>query len=213
MKKKKSLGLLATLMTCSPSTVAHTPRWPCKDHHTELSWRKMRRPACDQGRQQPRALRPHGLQSTGLRQLALGPRGHHRPQVQLLHQPAPMQPGASEQQQGRHHMSHKCRRSADTSLPGRRAPQGSPTVRLAVGVCRLGGKHQIGCEQNTPDKTVCQLGAWHLSLAVESMRFRTISDKTSAAAPARPPDAAPSSATSIGTNLRWHAIKPVALLL
>ena len=49
----------------------------------------------------------------------------------------------------------------------------------------------------------------YLSLAVESMRFRTISDNTSAAAPARPPEAAPKSATSIGTNLR----KPLSSLL
>ena len=41
----------------------------------------------------------------------------------------------------------------------------------------------------------------YLSFAVESIRFKTISESTSAAAPANPPEAAPKRATSIGTNL------------
>ena len=44
----------------------------------------------------------------------------------------------------------------------------------------------------------------HLSLASGSMRFSTISDNTSAAAPANPLEAPLSSATSTGTNLRTH---------
>ena len=66
-----------------------------KHHHTEvfLSDDEATVLACDQGRQQPRTLGPYDLQSTRLRQLALGPGGHHGPQAQLLHQPAPRQSG------------------------------------------------------------------------------------------------------------------------
>ena len=80
-----------------------------------IQW-KMRQLACDQSREQPCALGPYDLQSARLRQLALGPGGHHGPQAQLLHQPAPRQPDTSEQQQA-------CRAS-DTSLLGSRALQG-----------------------------------------------------------------------------------------
>ena len=66
-----------------------------KHHHTEVFLQTMRWLACDQSRQQPRALGPDDLQSARLRQLALGPGGHHGPQAQLLHQPAPRQSDTS----------------------------------------------------------------------------------------------------------------------